>query len=167
MAGVEVRCYNPPRFDSPLGWLSRDHRKMLSVDRRVSFISGLCVGNMWVGDPRKNIAPWRDTGIELRGPGVTDVESAFAQIWAMLGKPLHVEESIGCPEPVAAGVMNVRIVGSLPVDRGDDPHGSIRCGTCAKEIVVVGCLLRRHHVVCTGVEGRRQRWRRRSPSLAE
>lgn len=24
--GVEVRCYNPPRLDSPLGWLSRDHR---------------------------------------------------------------------------------------------------------------------------------------------
>src|SRR6185503_10682311 len=24
--GVEVRCYNPPRFDSPFGWLSRDHR---------------------------------------------------------------------------------------------------------------------------------------------
>ena len=117
-AGVEVRCYNPPRFDSPLGWLSRDHRKMLSVDRRVSFISGLCVGNMWVGDPEKNIEPWRDTGIELRGPGVTDVETAFAQIWAMLGKPLPVEDSRGCPEPAEAGVMNVRIVGSLPSTAG-------------------------------------------------
>ena len=117
-AGVEVRCYNPPRFDSPLGWLSRDHRKMLSIDRSVSFISGLCVGNMWVGDPGKNMEPWRDTGIELRGPGVTDVESAFAQIWAMLGKPLPVEDSRGCPEPAAAGVMNVRIVGSLPSTAG-------------------------------------------------
>ncbi|HTG72583.1 MAG TPA: phospholipase D-like domain-containing protein, partial [Terriglobia bacterium] len=117
-AGVEVRCYNPPRFDSPLGWLSRDHRKLLSVDRRVSFISGLCVGNMWVGDPEKNIEPWRDTGIELRGPGVTDVETAFAQIWAMLGKPLPVEDSRGCPEPAEAGVMNVRIVGSLPSTAG-------------------------------------------------
>jgi len=117
-AGVEVRCYNPPRFDSPLGWLSRDHRKMLSVDRRVSFISGLCVGNMWVGDPEKNLEPWRDTGIELRGPGVTDVETAFAQIWAMLGKPLPLEDARGCPEPAEAGVMNVRIVGSLPSTAG-------------------------------------------------
>ena len=33
--GVEVRCYNPPHFDSPFGWLSRDHRKMLAVDGRV------------------------------------------------------------------------------------------------------------------------------------
>ena len=40
-SGVEVRCYNPPRFDSPFGWLSRDHRKMLAVDGRVGFITGL------------------------------------------------------------------------------------------------------------------------------
>src|SRR5688572_18871590 len=26
-AGVEVRCYNPFAIDSPLGWISRDHRK--------------------------------------------------------------------------------------------------------------------------------------------
>ena len=25
--GVEVRCYNPPRLDSPFGWLRRDHQK--------------------------------------------------------------------------------------------------------------------------------------------
>ena len=24
--GIEVRCYNPPRLDSPFGWISRDHR---------------------------------------------------------------------------------------------------------------------------------------------
>lgn len=29
--GVEVRCYNPPRVGSPLGWLSRDYRNMLTV----------------------------------------------------------------------------------------------------------------------------------------
>jgi hypothetical protein len=28
--GVEVRCYNPPRLDSPFGWLSCDHRQDLS-----------------------------------------------------------------------------------------------------------------------------------------
>jgi cardiolipin synthase len=45
--GVEVRCYNPPRLDSPIGWLSRDHRKMLAVDGQVGFVTGLCVGRMW------------------------------------------------------------------------------------------------------------------------
>src|SRR5262249_27777912 len=47
--GVDVRCYNPPRFDRPLGWLNRDHRKMIAVDRAVAYVTGLCVGQAWVG----------------------------------------------------------------------------------------------------------------------
>src|SRR5262245_41703032 len=36
--GVDVRCYNPPRFDRPLGWLSRDHRKTITVEDRKSVV---------------------------------------------------------------------------------------------------------------------------------
>src|SRR5262245_52780722 len=36
-AGVEARCFNQPRLDSPFGWLGRDHRKTLSVDGRAGF----------------------------------------------------------------------------------------------------------------------------------
>lgn len=43
-AGVDVRCFNPPRLDSPFGWMSRDHRKMISVDGETAFVMGLCVG---------------------------------------------------------------------------------------------------------------------------
>jgi cardiolipin synthase len=42
--GVEVRCFNPPRFDEPVGWVRRNHRKSLVVDGTVAFVSGLCVG---------------------------------------------------------------------------------------------------------------------------
>src|SRR5512141_1568395 len=42
-AGAEVRCFNPPRVDSPLGWVRRDHRKSLVVDAEVGFVTGLCV----------------------------------------------------------------------------------------------------------------------------
>jgi cardiolipin synthase len=116
--GVEVRCYNPPRFESPLGWISRDHRKMLAVDGRVGFITGLCVGKMWVGDPKQNIEPWRDTGVEVRGPAVSEIEQAFAQIWAMLGEPISELEFIGADAAVSAGDMDVRIVASLPATAG-------------------------------------------------
>jgi len=115
--GVEVRCYNPPRLDSPLGWLSRDHRKMLSIDGRIGFVTGLCVGKMWVGYPEKNIPPWRDTGIELRGPALADLERAFAQIWAMLGEEIPAEE-LSNHQPIEAGSLNVRIVASLPATAG-------------------------------------------------
>jgi cardiolipin synthase len=116
--GVEVRCYNPPRLDSPLGWLSRDHRKMLSIDGQVGFITGLCVGRMWMGVPEKKIEPWRDTGIEVRGPSVADIEQAFAQIWAMIGEPIPEGELPSRDALPQAGRTALRVVSSLPATAG-------------------------------------------------
>ena len=116
--GVEVRCYNPPRLDSPLGWISRDHRKMLSVDGEVAYVTGLCVGRMWEGVPEKRIDPWRDTGIELRGPAVSDVEQAFAQIWAMMGEPIPERDLPRREEIRRAGDVSLRIVASMPATAG-------------------------------------------------
>lgn len=114
-SGVEVRCYNPPRLGSPLGWLSRDHRKMLAVDGEVAYVTGLCVGRMWSGDPARGQEPWRDTGVEIRGPAVAEVERAFARVWATLGEPLPM---LGLPPPEPAGSMDLRIVASEPATAG-------------------------------------------------
>lgn len=116
--GVEVRRYNPPRFDSPLGWLSRDHRKVLVVDGKIGFISGLCVGRMWVGDPQKRIQPWRDTGIEVQGYAVAEIERAFAQVWALLGNEIPDEELITEKSLTRAGDVNMRVVATLPATGG-------------------------------------------------
>ncbi len=116
VSGVEVRCYNPPRLDSPFGWLSRDHRKTLTVDGEVGYITGLCVGRMWVGEPGKKIAPWRDTGVEIRGPAVADIERAFAQVWAMMGEPIPESDLIVTSAP--AGDVSVRIVATVPATAG-------------------------------------------------
>ena len=114
--GVEVRCYNPPRLESPLGWLSRDHRKMLAVDGEVGFVTGLCVGRRWEGMPEKNVEPWRDTGIEVRGPAVAEIEAAFAQVWAMTGAALPPEDLVERSAPV--GNVALRIVASVPATAG-------------------------------------------------
>ena len=116
-AGVEVRCYNPPRFDSPFGFISRDHRKMVAIDGIVGFISGLCVGQAWVGDPSRNIAPWRDTGIEVRGPAVASIERAFAEIWSTMGPPIPEHEMI-TEAPAAAGEVEMRIIATVPATAG-------------------------------------------------
>ena len=114
--GVDVRCYNPPRLESPLAWVSRDHRKMPAVDGQVGFIMGLCIGRRWEGIPEKNIEPWRDTGIEVRGPAVVEIEAAFAQIWAMTGVALPPEEIVDRAE--VAGRTALRIVASTPATAG-------------------------------------------------
>jgi cardiolipin synthase A/B len=112
--GVEVRCYNPPRLSAPLGWLSRDHRKMLTVDGRVGFVTGLCIGGMWAGDPARGVAPWRDTGVEIRGPAVAELDRAFAHIWETLGPALPAEE-LAAGEPFAReGDVSLRIIATLP-----------------------------------------------------
>ncbi|HEY7616960.1 MAG TPA: phospholipase D-like domain-containing protein, partial [Terriglobales bacterium] len=108
--GVEVRCYNPPRLASPLGWLSRDHRKMIAVDSRVGFVTGLCVGRMWVGDPQRGLEPWRDTGVEVTGPAVADVERAFAEVWATVGDPIPQSELPIREDIPPAGDISLRVV---------------------------------------------------------
>jgi len=115
--GVEVRCYNAPTPASPLGWLSRDHRKMLGVDGTVGFVSGLCVGQAWVGDPARDIAPWRDTGVEVRGPAVRQIEAAFAQMWALMGEPLP-DESVAAEATGPAGETALRVVATVPNTAG-------------------------------------------------
>jgi cardiolipin synthase A/B len=117
-AGIEVRCFNPPRLDSPFGWLSRDHRKMIAVDGEVGFITGLCVGQMWVGDPNKGIDPWRDTGVEVRGPAVADIEQSFARVWAITGDPLPECELTDLKSIPAAGDISVRVVAGVPNSAG-------------------------------------------------
>ena len=114
-AGVEVRCYNPPALDSPLGWLSRDHRKMLAVDGEIGFITGLCIADAWAGYPARGIEPWRDTGIEIRGPALAELERAFATTWASCGEPMRESEGIIAPP---AGDVSLRIVASAPATAG-------------------------------------------------
>lgn len=117
-AGVEVRCFNPPRATSPFDALHRDHRKMLTVDGRIGFVTGLCVGREWTGDTARGIAPWRDTGIELRGPALHDIERAFAQVWAAIGTPLPDREVIRQTAMATTGEVALRIVANAPGTTG-------------------------------------------------
>lgn len=114
--GVEVRCYNPPKFQHPLGWLSRDHRKTLVIDGEVAFVFGLCVGQMWVGYPEKNIEPWRDTGLELHGQAIIEVSKAFADVWNDIGDDLPDDEIADGYSSASAGDINLRVVAGKPGD---------------------------------------------------
>jgi cardiolipin synthase len=111
-AGVEVRCYNRPRPGQPLGWIGRDHRKCLVVDGRVAFVTGLCVGRMWEASVPRGLSAWRDTGVEVRGPAVTEVAHAFADSWAVTGAPLPPEANPFDPAP--AGDVDLRVIATTP-----------------------------------------------------
>jgi phosphatidylserine/phosphatidylglycerophosphate/cardiolipin synthase-like enzyme len=111
-AGGDVRPFNPPAVKSALGWLRRDHRKLIVVDGRVAFVSGLCIGQRWQGRPEKGQEPWRDTGIEIAGPAVTHAEEAFAGTWQLAGGraadvPVHHDAP-------PAGTVSLRLIPTEP-----------------------------------------------------
>ncbi len=113
-AGAEVREFNKPWIGSPFGWMQRDHRKMMAVDGRVGYVSGLCVSARWEGDARRGIAPWRDTGIEITGPAVVDLERAFAQVWAAAGTPLPAAAYTDASTLARTGDTTLRVMANQP-----------------------------------------------------
>ena len=111
---AEVRLFNPPGFASPLAWLARDHRKTITIDDRIGFVSGLCVSKQWEGNPAKRREPWRDTGIAVRGPAVAALQRAFALVWDVAGEALTPDcfcEPASIPE---AGHVTLRVVAGTP-----------------------------------------------------
>jgi cardiolipin synthase len=116
-AGGEVRVFNPPQLGQSFGWLSRDHRKVLVVDGVLGFLSGVCISAKWLGDPARDVPPWRDTGVALRCPAVVELEAAFAQSWCGIGTPLP---SFALPpEPAEpAGSIALRVIATQPATAG-------------------------------------------------
>jgi cardiolipin synthase len=117
-AGGEVRTYNPFHLASPLGSLSRNHRKLLVVDGTVGFISGVCVSGRWLGNPARGVAPWRDTGVAVRGPATHELALAFAENWSALGEKLPSELHVLRHTPTPAGEVALRVVAALPRSTG-------------------------------------------------
>ena len=67
---------------------------------------------MWVGYPERNIPPWRDTGVEVRGPIVADVVRSFSRVWAEAGPELPSDELPSRDSIPVAGEIDLRVLGS-------------------------------------------------------
>jgi cardiolipin synthase len=80
--GVDVRIFNKPGFRAWLGFLPRDHRKVLVADQEVCVTGGIGLAEVWSGFvKRKRRAPWRDTAVLIRGPAAVDMSRAFETMW--------------------------------------------------------------------------------------
>jgi cardiolipin synthase len=117
-AGVEVRVGSPPRLDDPLGWIHRDHRKLIVIDGEVAFVSGLCIGQDWVGWPERGVAGWRDTGMAIRGPAVADVAAAFAETWVAAGGAIGAGEIPERRDLPPVGDQALRVIAGSPATTG-------------------------------------------------
>lgn len=111
-AGVHVTAFNPPwrAVRNPFAGFQRDHRKLVVVDGEVAHLGGLCVGQEWAGTPEE--APWRDTGVELRGPVALAAARAFEHFWGRIVGPLA--HSHGVDEPLASDGVPVWLIEGEP-----------------------------------------------------
>jgi cardiolipin synthase len=113
-AGVEVRAFAPPSFSDPLNYIRRDHRKVVAVDGTWASVSGMCIGDEWAGDPDAGIPPWRDTGVEFRGPVAAVIDRAFGRTWAAAGGVLPPDEIPDHHASPTVGNVAVRVVEGEP-----------------------------------------------------
>ena len=111
-AGVEVRAFNRPSVRDPLGLFQRDHRKLVCVDAEVAFVGGFCVGVEWAGSGLD--APWRDTGIEVRGPAAVAAAHAFERIWSEVGSAIPEHQLSDLTERAAVGDTPVWLIEGEP-----------------------------------------------------
>ncbi|SFU65499.1 phospholipase D-like domain-containing protein [Halomonas korlensis] len=74
-AGVSLRLFNPLFMGRLSTNLTRDHRKLVLVDRRVAFTGGFCITDDF-------LEHWFDLAVRSEGPVVSVWQGLFAQLWA-------------------------------------------------------------------------------------
>lgn len=111
-AGVQVRAFNRPSIRDPLGLLQRDHRKLVCVDGKVAFVGGFCVGEEWAG--KGDAPPWRDTGVEIRGPAAAACTRAFGRVWAEIGDPMPADVDVDPARVDPVGDTSVWLIEGEP-----------------------------------------------------
>jgi cardiolipin synthase len=81
-SGVELRIFNRPGWRRWLGFVPRDHRKLLVADDAVGLTGGIGIGEQWqTGILRKRQSPWRDTCVRIAGAAARDMSRAFEGMW--------------------------------------------------------------------------------------
>src|SRR6185312_7374800 len=78
------------------------------------FVSGLCLSERWLGDAARRLEPWRDTGIEMRGPAVSVLEQAFAHVFAASGAALDGTVLMAPGNVAPAGGMRLHVIANEP-----------------------------------------------------
>lgn len=133
-AGVQVTVFNPVNpVEARAGWSinERNHRKVLVVDGHVGYLGGMNISSVYSSSSSGSVvsassasgsdseaekepeAPWRDTHIEIRGPGVAQLEQVLRDGWeSQKGPPLT--QWITASPPPRQGDLAVRILANQP-----------------------------------------------------
>lgn len=110
--GCQLAWFNPIHWYSIGRFNYRTHRKSLIVDGHIGFTGGAGIADQWTGHAQ-DADHWRDMQIRLEGPGVTPLQTGFAQNWLQTTSEL-VSGPRFFPEERAVGDMAVHTMLSSP-----------------------------------------------------
>lgn len=95
-AGIGIRATRPFKWSSPFRYAHRDHRKLIIIDGVRAFTGGLNIANEYRGFHLRVKRGWRDTGIILEGPIVSELFNSFRNTWKIWrGEPIAFTEFPG------------------------------------------------------------------------
>ncbi len=116
---VEFNQINPLKAHGKWGLIHRDHRKILVADGKVAIVGGVNISQVYSsGISRRKVnvkpaLPWRDTDVQIEGPGVAEFQRLFLDTWRKQKGPDLATPSY-FPKLKEDGNALVRAVGSTP-----------------------------------------------------
>ena len=114
-AGIEIHPFNTRKGPGNRFQLNfRNHRKIVIVDGKVTWVGGHNVGDEYLGlDPK--FGHWRDTHMRVRGPTAVALQILFVEdwFWATDNKTLNLRWT---PTPSETGNIQVKMIPSSPAD---------------------------------------------------
>jgi cardiolipin synthase len=108
--GIEARLFHPI-WSHLRGFFFRDHRKIIVIDRNISFTGGMNVANEYGSSRHSKDVSWRDTHMRIQGPTAWEMALVFSEGWERSGG-----ESLHLPPlaPTYASGARTLVLDSIP-----------------------------------------------------
>lgn len=78
--GIKCQKFNPLKPIISVVMNNRDHRKIIVVDGKVAYTGGFNLADEYINKVER-FGYWKDNGIRLEGPAVSNIVSMFLEMW--------------------------------------------------------------------------------------
>ncbi len=115
-AGIQILPFNTRQGPHNRFQLNfRNHRKIVVVDGKSTWVGGLNVGDDYLGEDPK-LSPWRDTHMHIQGPVALAAQVSFLVDWHWAGREI-LQGLSWTPQAAPDSSQNVLILASGPADK--------------------------------------------------
>ncbi len=112
-AGVSIRSFKTKKgWTNPFQLNFRNHRKIVIIDGKISFVGGHNVGDEYLGLSKK-FGHWRDTHVKVQGPAVQATQLAFLEDWYWAAKEIP---KLNWTSPLFLENQHILVLPSGPAD---------------------------------------------------